>query len=1194
MPEYTDEQLAAIGARGKTIVSASAGSGKTTVMIQKMINLICKKKVGVEKKLDAEKKLGVEKKLDAENNVDDEKSVDVTRILAVTYTKKAAAQMKDKLRKALVKAINDPATSLAEKDRLKTQYNQVALADISTIHSFCGKLIRTHFYATDVGNKFGIIADDDANGNELKSRAIDKLFERSYGDGDEDFKTLLSVYFRKKNDKTLREIILKMHAKLRTHVDYRAELKASGKDTDAAFDSVCAEAYALFLNKCKLYREELSLLHGYFGMQKNCEKCVKYCETVMDVLNSWIDAGDLFTLASMSWGKVPDKPPVSPDDPPEILAAANKMHDLRTKVKKMNDFERCIVADKDEERKRFSQAAKVARALARYVLLFDEEYLRLKKLRGVLDYNDLEHYALALLENKEIAEEMRGKYDYVFVDEYQDVNPVQEKIISTVAGKNLFLVGDIKQSIYGFRGGKSKFFAQKWDEFHADQKANALKLSKNFRSASPILDAVNDQFSKMMTKKNSDVDYRADGVMQFGKRYEEGEGRVQMHILGEEEKTENEAGLDIYSVLENVSERKKILSKKVKKIKEIIDREILSEYYDIEEENPKDRRKRIQYSDIAILDRKKHGSIAEVIAALAAEGIPVSSESPVNICDFPEIKSLLDLLSLLDNRQQDIPLASVLLSAVGGFTENDLVSIRLAYQGEEKMNFRTACQRYAEEQKDALADRLKEFYAYFDGLRHFAQIHGAGEVLTKVISEKGLEASYLAGLNGENCLKRIHRLIEETQVPETLDVHGFLLRLRMLDYDLPYCENGGENSVKVMTMHASKGLEFPVVILANLNRDFTKGQNDEVDYVEGFGLAPNAFDLSNMTYSSTVLRLLASRRGRLERVRDEMNLYYVALTRAKYVLHVIFEKEVPIADVCYGKSYAELTDFETWEKYKMDGACIDLPPPPPPLEFNEVDETIVEGIKRAWDWEYAHSGCENMPAKTSATTMMKLAEEKDEKEDDALSALLLAALAEEDPFTPVDLHELSRASETDTLIGSAYHAFLEHFDFSALSKDVSDEALGETILTAIEEMREQSLLSEEYLDVLDVAKLKEILKNPVFYRLSDVKLYKEQRFMAALPSSEVLSMIGKEKDDCPSCDEEMLFQGAIDLLAKGEDFAEIIDYKYSQKGAKALRETYSMQLKLYRMAMAKALHMPIENIRCTIVNIYRGFEIEIE
>ncbi len=1164
MAKLTAEQRAAIDAQGRTIVSASAGSGKTKVMIQKMINLICEKKV------------------------------DITRILAVTYTKKAAAQMKDKLRKALIEAINDPATSLAEKDRLKTQYNQVPLADISTVHSFCGKLIRTHFYATDVGNKFGIIADDDANGSELKSRAIDNLFGRSYADGDEDFKTLLSVYFRKKNDKTLREIILKTHTTLRTHVDYRAELAASGEDTDAVFDAVCDEAYALFLKKCKLYREELSRLHGYFGMQKNCEKCVQYCEAVIDVLNSWIDAGNLFTLAAMSWGKVPDKPPVSPDDPPEILAAANKMHDLRTKVKKMNDYERCLVAGKDEERKRFSQAAKVARALAKYVLLFDDEYLRLKKLRGVLDYNDLEHYALALLKDKVIVEEMRGKYDYVFVDEYQDVNPVQEKIISTVAGENLFLVGDIKQSIYAFRGGKSKFFAQKWDEFYADPNANALKLSKNFRSVSPVLDAVNDQFLKMMTKKNSDVDYKSDGLMQFGGLYQEGEGRVQMHVLGEEERSEAETELDVYSVLENVSERKKILSKKVKKIKEIIDREIMADYYDIEEEDPEARRKRIQYSNIAILDRKKQGSIAEVIAALAAEGIPVSSESPVNICDFPEIKSLLDLLSLLDNRQQDIPLASVLLSAVGGFTENDLVSIRLAYQGKERMNFRTACQRYAEEQKDELADRLKEFYAYFAGLRRFAQIHGAGEVLTKVLSEKGLEASYLAGLNGENCLKRIHRLIEETQVPEALDVHGFLLRLQMLDYDLPYCENGGENSVKVMTMHASKGLEFPVVILANLNRDFTKGQNNEVDYVEGFGLAPNAFDLSNMTYTSTVLRLLASRRGALERVRDEMNLYYVALTRAKYVLHVIFEKEVSTTDVFYGKSYAELTDFETWEKYKMYGACIDLEMLPPLSDFNDADEAIVEKIKRAWDWEYAHSGCENMPAKTSATAMMKLAEEKDEKENDGLSALLIAALAEEDPFTPVDLHELSRASETDTLSGSAYHAFLECFDFATLPKDFSDEALGETILTALDEMREQALLSEEYLDALDAAKLKEVLKNPVFYRLSDVRLYKEQRFMAALPSSEVLAMIGEEKDGCPTCDEDMLFQGAIDLLAVGENCAEIIDYKYSQKGAKSLKETYSMQLKLYRMAMAKALRMPIENIRCTIVNIYRGFEIEIE
>lgn len=1154
MSKFTPEQRAAIDAQGRTIVSASAGSGKTTVMIQKMIELICVEKV------------------------------DVTRILAVTYTKKAAASMKDKLRKALIKAVNDPNTSVEDRARLKAQYRLVPLADISTIHSFCAKLIRTHFYATDVGNKFGIIAEEDADGTALRARAMENVFEQAYADGDEDFLRLLSVYYRKKKDDTLRDVISSTHTKLRTHVDYKNELATSGQDTDELFEAVCKEAYAWFVDKCKVYREDLSKLYGFFERETDRADCVKYCDALMNVLNEWIDAGDLFTLATLKWKTLPDMPKISRElDPPDFVAAVDYLSRLRTKIKKMDDDERKVVKSREEERKNFSLAAALAQPLAKYVLRFDEEYMRLKKQRGVLDYNDLEHYALGLLNREEIAAEMKEKYEYVFVDEYQDVNPVQERIVTGVSGKNLFLVGDIKQSIYGFRGSKSKFFAEKWDEFAADPTANALKLSKNFRSVSPVLDAVNVQFERIMTKQNSEVDYQADGRMEFGGLYEEGAGRVQVHFLGKGEAEAQETAEEIYSVQKNVALKKAVHSNQAKRIKEIIEKERMAEYFNVET----GQYQKVQYSDIAILDRHKKGSIAEVIAALAAEGVPVSSETPVNICEFPEIKSLLDLLSLIDNRQQDIPLASVLLSAVGGLTEDDLALVRLAYRGEEKMNFRTACMRYAQEKSDKISGKLNAFYAYFDGLRRFAQVHSAGEVLTKVIAEKGLEASLLAGLNGENCLKRIHRFIEETQTPEPLDVHGFLQRLKMLDFNLPYCENGGENAVRVMTMHASKGLEFPVVIATNLDKNFHGADRDEVQYVDGYGIAPKAYDLETMTYASTVLRLLGKRRDALESIRDALNVYYVALTRAQFSMHLLFEEQTEGADICYGKSYGDLSDFGVWKKYETEGAGIELPQVERQAIALEVDGELVEKIRNAWAWEYANTGCENMPAKTSPTAMMRLLEAKSPEER---VAAFVADVEEESEKTGDGESRL--LGGTDIMVGSAYHAFLERFDFGML-RGVSGNALTDVVEDALSALRVDESFPCEYLDLLDLSKLTEILKNPVFYRLGDARLYKEQKFLCALPASEVLAMLGDEGLECPDCGEEMLFQGALDLLAVSDEGAEIIDYKYSQKGEKALRETYTMQLQLYRAAMAKALKKPKDKIRCTIVNIYRGYEIEV-
>ena len=1177
MSRFTDEQLKAIGTQGKTIVSASAGSGKTTVMIEKMIRLIR------------------------------DEGVDVKDILAVTYTKKAAASMKEKLRKALVKAMNDPATSKENCERLKAQHRQVALADISTIHSFCAKLIRTHFYATDVGNRFGIIAEDDADGTALKNRALENVFEKAYAEGNEDFKKLLSVFFRKKKDDTLRKVILEVHSKVRTHVGYREELLASGQDSDALFDEICKECFSWYVEKCKYYREQLSTLYATFERYGRVD-LAKHCGILMDVLNEWIDAGDLFTLAAMPWKTMPTKPKVDPNkDAPEVLTAYEQMVRLQDKKikKKMNDEERKVVASREEERRNFSLAAGLAQPLAQFVLRFDDEYMRLKKLRGVLDYNDLEHYALALLTREEIAEEFANKYSYVFVDEYQDVNPVQERIVRGVSGKNLFLVGDIKQSIYGFRGSKSKFFAEKWSEFKADQNANALLLSKNFRSVSPVLDAVNEQFERIMTTENSEVDYKTDGVMAFGELYEKGAGRVQVHFVGKEDEEKEEPVSDVYSVRENAALRKAKVSKMAKKIREIIERERMSEYYDVESGTYK----RVQYSDIAVLDRWKKGSIAEVIAALSAEGVPVSSEAPINVCDFPEIKTLIDLLHLLDNLEQDIPLASVLLSPIGGLNEDDLVAIRLAQtalekaeeeerkrlgeerkEGEEgvnRANFRTACRNYISAHTDDLSKKLQEFFAYFEGLRRFAQVADAGEVLTRVIAEKQMEVGLLAGINGENCLKRIHRFIEESRSPEPLDVHDFLARLKMLDYTVKYCENGGENAVRVMTMHASKGLEFPVVIASNLSRNFREGERDEVWYVDGYGLAPKAYDTDKMVRASTVLRLLHKRREALECVRDELNVYYVALTRAQYALHMIFDEESEGADIRYGKSYEDITDFSLWEKYKMDGAGIEIPTLDRQALAVEADEALVEEIERAQAWEYAHSGCEDMPAKTSPTALMKLLETDAGEKSGAFF----------ENFDDESVQETERvANGTDTLVGSAYHAFLEHFDFARLDGLKGDKkALAALAAEALIEMQAEGVLDKEYFLVLQPEKLAEILQGEVFHRLRDVRMYKEQRFMAALPSSEVLSVLGEESDGgCPACDEEMLIQGAIDLLVVGDGWAEIIDYKYSQKGEDALRKTYAVQLRLYRMAVAKILHIPVEKVRCTLVNIYHGFELDVE
>lgn len=1135
---FTKEQIAAIESTGKTLVSASAGSGKTTVMIEKIIRFI---KAGG----------------------------NVSEILAVTFTKKAAAQMKEKLSKALIEAINESDVTPERRAFLKKQLAEVPMADISTIHAFCAKLLRTHFFAAGVDNNFRIIGSDDAEGTVLQNEALDELLEEGYESGDEEFSHLLSVYWRKNNDYTLRKIFVSTYDDIRSRADYREYLAKSGDYDEQTFEEICKDLKKKLDEKCRYYRELVEDERAYFSdVEKSPQRAI--CDETMGYLEEMIAAPDYFSALRV------EKPAFSKNTAKKLdeekAFHANRIKFLKERVVDSVESEQKGMGSKAEELEKFLTSARTAKALASYLLRFDEKYGRLKAERGVLDYNDLEHKALALLQGEEVRNEIRGKYAYVFVDEYQDVNPVQEAIVSAVSGENLFLVGDVKQAIYGFRGSKSKFFVEKQAQFENGEGEN-LYMSRNFRSSDKVLDAVNKQFTLAMTPRVCDVDYARGSVMERGGRYELNDGRVCVHFLPKEEKKAAERR-GVYSVRseailgENGSEDGESASAKL--IRAVVEKELKSKYYDPD----KGEYRNVQYSDIAVLSRKKKGLIEKTVEALS-ESIPVTAASAVNICEFSEIKTLMDLLSLVDNAEQDVPLCSALLSAVGNCNADDLASVRLAYPKEYA--FRNACKKYAAEKSDETAEKLRKFYAYFEELRTLSRVLDAGELLLRVLSDTRMEADLLTRINGVAALKRIHRFIEEATTPEPLCVHEFLDRLRDLNYEIDYSENGGENSVKVLTMHSSKGLEYPIVILDNLSESFTRrGAPDEVYVEEKYGLAPFAFNGQRMTKSVTVLRRLHERREGESSRSDSLNLYYVALTRAKYGLHMIFKDRTLMADVKYAQSFADFTDFSAWQAYIVDDDTFEVPVQDRDSLVFRPDETLARKIMGAFTWQYPFHGYENLPVKSSATQ-------------------LLTPLATEPQDTRQLFDEGERyetKGETSKEVGIAYHAFLENFDFDLLYREDGEKRSREELGALVEEMRNEGGMVE--MKLLSSDKLVDILSNSAFARLRGKRLYKEQQFLVSLP---VRDTYAKREDADPVLaqgEEEMIYQGAIDLLAIGEDGeTQIIDYKFSKGSAAYLRAHYRPQLELYRQAAAKILRIPPEKIRCSIINIYHGFEVDI-
>ena len=1152
MAKFTPEQELAIQTPGRVIVSASAGSGKTTVMIEKIIRLI-------------------------------KSGLHVDELLAVTFTKKAAAQMKEKLSKALIEAINAPETTDEQRKQLKERLAEVPNADVSTIHSFCARLLRTHFYAADVDNAFRVIDSADAEGTALKNAALDELFEEGYKDKDEAFSHLISIYWRKKSDNALRRIFKDTYEELRARADYKGYLEASCSYTQETFDKVTEELFRLFKGKCEYYREFLLEEQAYFEDKLETEETHKQfalASELLDWLQQFIDAPDYFAYAKIA------KPAFTRNDKKkklysdESMRRAAKLGAIKDKIIESVEKECEKLGDRDTELEKFLRAGETARALAICLLRFDEKYSRLKKERSVLDYNDLEHKTLKLLEDAEIIGALKTKYKYVFVDEYQDVNPVQEALISKISGDNVFLVGDVKQAIYGFRGSKSKFFVDKQAEFK-NGKGESLKLTRNFRSADAVLNAVNSQFCLAMTKETSSIDYMHDSYMERGGLYAEDSGRVQMHFFGEKkEKKEDTRG--VYSVEAHAGGTETEETRLAKLIHSIINKECQQTYYDTEEKEDCE----ITYGKIAVLSRKKKGEIAKTIASLSKMGIPVTSSSAINVCDYAEVKMLIDMLSLLDNAEQDVPLCSALLSPMGNLTADELTAIRLAYR--EENTFRAACRNYAAEKEDAIAEKLKIFYAYYEKTRTRASVLDAGELITLLLSETHMEAVLLGQKNGEACLRRIQRFVEEASSPEPMGLHAFLEKLRDLDNKIEYSESGGEDSVKVLTMHSSKGLEYPVVILDNLSANFRGADHDEVLVEEKYGLAPRAFDGKKMLKSSTLLRRLYEWEDQRNSLADELNLYYVALTRAQYALHLIFEKSSEFTDVLYGKSFADFTDFSVWEKYATPINLEDEEREEGKAPADETDAALVEKITREYTKKYPYQAYTNLPVKSSATQL--LTSVAPIQEIPLLEFGKIVKIEESEEYTT----EAEEKISTD--LGLAYHAFLEYFDFSSLfTKDGARKTDEEIATEAKKAYAQFSIDHEPEAELVKIEKLTEILRNPVFAELNGMQLYKEQQFLVSLPVKDTYA----KKDGVSSGltadnGEEMIFQGAIDLLAVRGEEVRIIDYKYSKRQAKGLREHYKPQLDLYKKAVAKILKLEENSIRCTIVNICLGFQVDVD
>lgn len=1111
------EQLKAINYEGGNIlVSASAGSGKTFVMIKRLIRLITEGKAKVDE------------------------------VLAATFTEAAAADMKEKLRNALENEAQAGNAAIA------AELNKVATADICTLHGFCGRLIRTYFFAAGVAPDYKVA--DESESAALKAESLEETFRAFYNEKDDGFLTLSERYRSHRKDEVLKSVVLSVYEHCTTE-----------KEPDALLNSYAVNYTESGADRfLKIFDDRTRRTADFIAAEVSelkiaCEKAgydagAVQCEAFSDILSEISGGGAAAARKIAEANALPQITRKNPESGKEFLK--DRLKRAKERIKSL-----CAFALKTEiDRGALAGLYKDGEMLARLVRRFAEIYDGKKREDNLLDFADLERYALAALCDEKVRAAVRKKYKYVFVDEYQDVNGVQEEIISAITDGNLFMVGDAKQSIYGFRGCRAEIFERK-EKTVKEGGGTAIGLNYNFRSAKNVVDFVNEVFDFCYLPEYTGVDYKADARLACGGVYpENAAGRAQLHHLLKVKAEKSERPLPhVYNLLDDAFKKEEKETAPVSDLlAKIIDEELTEQFYDVKS----GAFKRVRMRDIAVLTRAGDTAyVKSVVEGLTAHGIRVVSGVSQNVCDFPEIKTLVNVLKLVDCFIQDVPLVNTLLSAVGGFTEEELTDVALYFAGEKGKNgggFYDAFAYYSENAFTPLAERLKKFKAYFDELRYIADFKGAKGVIDKVVADSGYENCLLAETDGDERVRRFNRFVAETFVGDRLrTVSEFLGWVEKSPKAFALAGGGEEDAVSVMTIHSSKGLEFPVVIVCGIEKPFSR--KDEIkpvfcDRDEGFFAL--SFDDGKRTVSTTGYREILKAKMRETAIKEEMRLFYVALTRAAYSLHLVFEKSADERLTAFSELFTDSASFLDFvpasiqaELHEPTGVTLtDVRRGARQVLVAKPDSARAEKMAEDFAFRYPFLAATALPLKNTVTAAIKNAEE----------VYPAHALYSED-------------SGTDAGKGTIAHRIMEHYDFN-----------GE-FYPQIKAMTEKGVVSDEEVSEIDLERLKRAAESAVLKSLRGKTLFKEQSFIVNIAANRVFKT---------ESDEEVLLQGVIDLIALSGEQAEIVDYKYSRLPADALRRKYAEQLNLYAYAAERSVGVKV--VKKTLVNIFTGETVAVE
>ncbi len=958
--KWTEDQQKAIDIRYRnTLVSAAAGSGKTAVLVERIIKII----------------------------TDRDNPVDIDKLLIVTFTNAAAAEMRERIGEAINKRIKEEPNNR----NLQTQLILLNKASISTLHSFCLNLIKNNFHQLDIEPNFRV--GDTTEINLLKVEALEELMEGKYIEGKEEFIELVESYCDNKSDRALAEMVLRLYNFSMSMGAPVAWLKAKAEifnvGEDFSFeklpfkDALLKELREDIINALEINNEGLDFVLNNpitYKYKATFENDGEILERTLTIIEGELKE-DRQYIEETGFGRIPTLTKLTEEE----KVIQKKAKDLRDAAKEIyvEVKSKILNATSEENIKITKKLYPLMKELTNLVIEFKDIFDKKKRERGIIDFNDQEHFALEILRDKEdknkpssIALELKDKFEEILVDEYQDSNSVQEEIINLICRtekdtRNVFMVGDLKQSIYRFRMAKPELFKNKKETYtkNGDDYNALITLHKNFRSRREVIDGINYIFNAVMSEDVGELAYDESEELKVGASYKEfsGEGNIGGEVefnlinLDYEDVEANENN----EIEEELQEQSDITNSEEELDKEELDsmqlearfvakriRELMEHHGEnslkVYDKNLDDYR-RATYKDMVILLRSSNKLSPIFIEEFKRVGIPLFSEGGGGYFDTLEVKTVISALEIIDNPIQDIPLIAVLRSPIGGFTTEELADIRISNKNVSFYHAMVGLLDYEKKdyEDENLSDTWKEIYnntalkikikTFLDKINNWrleSKYTPINQLIWEIITDTGYYGYVGALPGGEQRQANLKILFKRAKDFERTSYRGlynfinFISNIKTSSEDMGSAKIIGENEdvVRIMSIHKSKGLEFPIVFLCGLGKRFNEGDlKGKILFHHELGFGPTYIDLDNRVSYNTSQREFISKKIQGENKSEEMRLLYVALTRAKEKLILV------------GSGKALDKKIEKWS-----GAGID--------ENGSIKSTYVKNQKNYLDW----------------------------------------------------------------------------------------------------------------------------------------------------------------------------------------------------------------------------------------------------